>query len=164
MTREGDIHSPEAYAQGKMLDHSGWYGKLPRGCRPSDIDFGTATFVFDNHGSILLGEMSSVSREWRELAGGQKWLYESLVRFSPHCSVLCYHNVPLDRRIKTDEDVISFQPMVWDYDFVVGKVYSGGERWNRFVFSWYKDSLKLRRFLITEHYDRVLKDKYKDMR
>ena len=157
MTNEGNIHSPEAYAQSKMLDHSGWYGKLPRGSRPSDIDFVAVKMVFDNNGSMLWGELSRSASEWGQLDYGQKWLYESAIKFSPHCAVLCFHNAPLDRKIDTYRDVISFQPMVWDYDFVAGRVYDGVENWHKFVNGWFKNSLRVRRFITAEHFERVLK-------
>jgi hypothetical protein len=159
MIAPGDIFSAEAYAQGKMLDHSGWYGKLPRGSRPSDIDFASATVEFDNNGAILLAELSRMSSRWNEISRGQKWLYESSIKFSPHCAVLCHHSAPLDRKIDTYNDVIDFQPMVWDYDFIVGPVFVGNDKWHLFVERWYRNSLRLRRYLICEHYHRIFKGK-----
>jgi len=54
--QRGEIIAEQAYAQGKMLDHSGWTGFLPRNITPSDIDM-----VIANGQSMMLIEWSSRS-------------------------------------------------------------------------------------------------------
>ena len=56
--QRGGIYREAAYALGKMLNHSEWYGKLARGITASDIDF-----VIDANGRIIFGELSSFCKE-----------------------------------------------------------------------------------------------------
>lgn len=147
--RTGAILSEEAYALGKMLDHSAWQRGdriLPRGITGSDIDF-----VLDNAGYEILGEMSRTANEWKEISSGQRRTYEDNIKWgAPHVAVLCRHNVNLDERrtISPKLDVVSFQPMLCDYGLVVGRVYEGNGLWQAFVESWFKDPIRLRRRLL----------------
>jgi hypothetical protein len=159
----GDVFSEEAYAQGKMLDHSSWLEGdriLPRDITASDIDtvllgkqLSFLPVVFDNNGKAILCELSRGNKEWAWLNRGQIWLYESLIRDRPHCAVLCKHNAPCSgperRKINTRTDITSFQIMVHDHGgFVVTKVIEGNEAWQDFVFAWYLDAIRVRRRII----------------
>jgi hypothetical protein len=169
-TKPGSIFSPEAYARGKMLDHSSWQHPrlgdkpLPRGITASDIDMAVGAGIsavdisFDNRGKMIIGEISSIAREWRELKPGQRWTYESLVSGSAHCAVLCHHSVPLEegRKIDTRYDIDSFQIMISDHGFLTLPVMSGNNKWQRFVFAWYRDPVLARRWIITQHVLRSL--------
>jgi hypothetical protein len=141
--RDGTILHEQAYAQGKMLDHSGWSGKLPRKITPSDIDF-----VFDNRGSFLFGELTKDDLGWAGLNTGQQMLYQHLLNGTSWIAVLCHHSVPSDRQIDTYADIDSFIPMIW----ANGKMYQaerfvGVERWQKFVISWFDDPLKIYKWL-----------------
>jgi len=168
-TPRGSIYAEEAYALGKMLDHSSWQHPrpgdepLPRRITPSDIDM-TATggmlsavpIVFDNRGKIVLGELSSHAREWHELNPGQRWTYESLLNSSPHCAVLCHHSVRTEERrlIDTRYDIDSFQVRINDHGIITLPVVRGNKAnkaWQRFVLGWYRDPVMMRRILIAWH-------------
>lgn len=105
----GSIHSPEAYAQGKMLDHSRWAGELPRNITPSDVDM-----VIESGGYTMYCELSSQYNNWPFLALGQRKMYESFVRFNPNRSicVLLYHRTPLDKQVDTFGGIESASIMV----------------------------------------------------
>lgn len=129
----GAIYSERAYALGKMLDHSSWYGTLTRKITPSDVDM-----LFDNAGKIMLCELSSAVSSWSEVQIGQRWLYQSFIKDQPHCAVLCRHNVDPSsgRQINTRFDIQSFQVMVWEHEQVLSRVYDGNHYWQRVVELW----------------------------
>ena len=136
----GRIFAEEAYALGKMLDHSGWQN-LPRKITPSDFDM-----IFDNDGAILFCELSSSSSEWKKLSAGQRWAYQSAIRYRvrwfPCLAVLCRHNLNPEtgRKIDTMNDVIAFQVMLHDFDFRVSRLIKGNEHWQKFVTAWFSNS------------------------
>ena len=143
MNEPGGIYSREAYALGKMLDHSSWYReepKLPRRIRPSDIDYPIIPLVFDNNGWLLMCELSRHCSKWNELSTGQRWLYESVIAHTQKFAVLCTHNVtPQEGRlINSRHDVQSFQIMLWDWGYVFSPVILGNARWQHFVLDFYR--------------------------
>ena len=145
--KPGAIHSLEAYAQGKMLDHSGWYGILPRGITPSDIDA-----VFDNGGDILFCELSSQHATWGDLSRGQLLTYFNTIGpVSRHFAVLLKHSVS-GRQIDTLNDIDSFHIMIRkDRDILFWpdqENSASGERWNRFAKFWFKSAPAARRHVI----------------
>jgi hypothetical protein len=132
----GKPFAPEAYAQGKMLDHSGW--RLPRGITPSDIDM-----VFENRpegGASLVGELSSSCSAWSTIDKAQRDVYLSLIRNQMHCAVLCKHSVrpELGRLIRTDSDVESYELIAWDFGFVYSGIITGNAHWQRLVQQWFE--------------------------
>lgn len=136
MEKRGAIFAPEAYALGKMLDHSDWM--LPRGSLPSDIDI-----CFDNNGRIIFCELSSSASEWSDISGGQRWLYESAIRNTRHCAVIARHNVQLadGRQINSKNDIASFQIMFHDGVFLFSAAIDG-KWWCWFVEHWFADAQK----------------------
>jgi len=166
----GSIRHREAYAQGKMLDHSCWqYGwqscyecgcrKLPRCITASDIDvvFGlrisdpqSINAAFDNAGKVILAEFSSRFTKWTDLRRGQLGAYEALIQNKEHCAVLCKHNVaPSSQRdICSRHDIVSFQPMIWDHGLIVGSLIEGSGKFEEFVFNWFDDAVRERRSII----------------
>ena len=139
MNKRGEIYCEDAYAQGKMLDHSSW--NLPRNITPSDIDM-----CFDNNGNIIACEISSNVQEWTKLQRGQFLLYFNFIGpLSKHIAVLCYHNVDKKLKINTLNDIISFQIMIRKNDEVLYTPIYGSSRWEKFIKSWYNDSNKLRK-------------------
>lgn len=143
----GAIHNEEAYIRGKMLDHSSWQKgeKIVRLITPSDIDA-----CWDNNGKTILAEFSSTETEWSKLERGQRWLYESCIKNTPHVAVLCKHCVGLheERQINSKTDVTHFQVMLHDHEFLRTRVLDG-KHWPKFVDQWMQDSMKLRRRLLT---------------
>lgn len=104
----GKIYSSEAYARGKMLDHSGWR-RILGSITPSDIDM-----VFDFGGNFLFVELNSRTCDWQDLPYGQKLLYENLVRSGSgkHTCVLARHAIPpAGVQIDSVKDIISFRVM-----------------------------------------------------
>lgn len=147
----GRILCEQAYAQGKMLDSSGWQG-LPRGITPSDIDL-----TFDNEGRILFTEFARHHTEWSELNKGQQILYRNIVSGSNgmFMAALAKHSVDAERAIKTSEDVESFQPMflagceAFGKTVYVSKVWAG-DMWKSFVRKWFEDPGYVYRRLLQE--------------
>jgi hypothetical protein len=131
--RRGKVSCELAYAQGKMLDHSGWIGLLPRGSSPSDIDL-----IFDDrkHGRVLFVELSSTVHQWNLLQKAQREIHERLVAggFGKILSVVCKHSVPHDRQIDTHADIQRFQIMYFGalLGWATSPVMSG-EWWPSFV-------------------------------
>lgn len=146
----GAIFAEEAYALGKMLDHSAWQTdvRISRGITPSDVDM-----AVDNNGMILFCEISSQYEEWKKLREGQRRFYENCVKGGLHCAALCRHAVKLmdQRKIDTCNDIISFQLMFWDHGVVYSHVIAGNSYWQKFMLHWTGTSygpLKLRRTIL----------------
>jgi hypothetical protein len=151
----GRILIEAAYAAGKMLDNSGWNGLLRDKAMPSDIDHPAVGWCLDNRGSILCADFSISCDSWEQLARtlkGQRWLYESLIRYAPHCAVVCKHSVAPEMRrpIDTLRDVERFQVMVWDFEPVLSPIYDG-VYWQSFVVKWMNEEtgpLSIRRHVL----------------
>lgn len=95
----GAIICREAYAQGKMLNHSGWH--LARGVTPSDIDM-----VVESYGCFLFAELTKNSCDWNSLKTGQRILYESLAKIpGNHVVCLARHSVPKGEEVDTYADI-----------------------------------------------------------
>lgn len=150
--KRGAIRSIEAYAQGKMLDHSAWREILPRNITPSDIDA-----CFDNSGDILYCELTRHATTWLgddgkvhpKIGYGQFMLYFNAIGpISKDLAVLLHHDVPATRAIDTRADIDAFQVMVRKGDEVVfSPVW---HRWEKFVVSWYDNPSKVRRICVDE--------------
>lgn len=123
---KGRIRNYELYAQGKMLDHSGWAGKLTRGRTPSDIDM-----VFDFAGTFLFIELKLNSPFFHDMSKGQRILYKNLVKLG-HGKVIAVcahiHTLP-EQEVATLDDVIAFQVMT---HFGISEVRHGSQ-WLKFV-------------------------------
>ena len=142
----------EAYALGKMLDHSGWNGLLRNHITPSDIDMPGVTFAFDNKGAIIFADLSRSYTSWDKTLIGQRQLYEALAKYGPHCSVLCKHSVApqTGKKINTLRDIEQFQVMVWDFEPVLSPIYDGAW-WQQFVILWVNNQTgpsKIRRHVL----------------
>lgn len=148
----GSVILEEAYALGKMLDHSGWNGLLRDHITPADIDIPGVPMVFDNKGAIIFADLTRSYLSWDKVLVGQWLLYEALAHHGPHCSILCKHSVTpqTGRKINTLLDVEQFQVMVWDFEPVLSPVYDG-TRWQHFVTLWVNKSYgpsKIRRHIL----------------
>ncbi len=155
MTKRGEIYDIVAYAQGKLVDCSGWadrgkYGNavLPRKITPSDIDviFNPGTFMFDNAGNVLLAELSTQTDIWSKLAKtsfGQYLSAQSLVKAGRGkiASVLAFHKTPKKELIDLREAIESFSVMYYtDPTYACTKPFAGNEAWQRFVLKWFDDA------------------------
>jgi hypothetical protein len=105
----GKIKIEDAYAQGKMLDHSGWNGKFkqPNG-QFSDVDW-----IYDSGGYIAFGELKYGCCRWDELPLGQLLLFKHLVRNTDHVVVLCSHSTPAHLQIDTYNAVEEYAFTFW---------------------------------------------------
>lgn len=128
----GSIRSEEAYALGKMLDHSGWGGQLVRRITPSDIDL-----ALDNAGQIMFVELSRLNREWREISHGQRLLNQNFIHDRLHCAVLATHSIAPENgcKINTWTDIESFQVMIWHHGPIFSRVIEG-TMWRSFARAW----------------------------
>jgi hypothetical protein len=98
---QGRIMVEQAYAQGKMLDHSGW--SLARGITPSDIDF-----VIEASRQCLFAEFSRDCGSINCLKKGQAMMYRRIASKSTHdLVVVCNHSVEPDKVIDSRTDVKS---------------------------------------------------------
>ena len=140
--QRGAIHAEQAYALGKMLDHSSWQKgdrRLPRNITASDLDMPSVPMVFDNRGRMIFCELSRTRTAWSNLQFGQRFLYENLLNGTPHCAVLCCHEIDAEqgRRIDSRHDITAFQMMVADVGGIATwKTIKGNNHWQDFVFSW----------------------------
>jgi hypothetical protein len=98
----GGIRCPEAYAQGKMLDHSWWSEKMRGRITPSDIDM-----VVESYGCFLWCEISRDKETISEMSRGQKILLTNLSRLpGVHCvAVLCHELMSGSKQIDTANDI-----------------------------------------------------------
>lgn len=147
MTAErGDIHCLPAYAQAKMLNHSGWPAFLDRNQSPMDFDF-----VFNDRYAFknLYCELDRNNDRWCLIDPNKSQPYKDAIRKGEHCAIVCCHNVPLEREIDTFRDITSFQVMVFDLcAFRVSRVIEGVEPWQAFVRQWFKNPDGLRGVVI----------------
>lgn len=108
MERRGEVRHRARFAQ--QIEHDGWFGALPRKISPSDIDV-----VFDNMlmARTLFCEFSSAVSVWSGKEIGQQYLYQQLLKTNNYKngSVLCRHNIPVERNVNSLNDVVSFHVM-----------------------------------------------------
>lgn len=146
----GAIMRVEAYAQGKMLDHSSW--NLARGITPSDIDF----FV-ESSGCFLWAEFSRDSVEIESLSRGQELAYTRLSR-RPNADAVavCRHSVPTTRQIDTAHDVESCTVY-----FASGtkSVLLNNCEWQKLVTKWSANPADATKFLESLHEAAAFMDK-----
>jgi len=124
---QGRILVESAYAQGKMLDHSGWC--LDRGITPSDIDF-----VIEAGGCFLFGELSRDNDSMRNLSKGQRIMYRRLASRSDRDVVaVCSHSVQQDRPINTQTDILSATIY---FDAGTKQIQVDNTQWQGIVVEW----------------------------
>ena len=136
-SQPGRIYCEQAYAQGKMLDSSGWDGFLPRGITPSDIDH-----VFDNNGQMIFMEVTSRFATWEELESenlGQWLLYRNLILSCrrPSVAVLWLHDTPHNLQIDTLRGCVSFSVLSLCRGDLHRTTPLSGDRWPDFVWAWF---------------------------
>ena len=126
----GGIRCPEAYAQGKMLDHSWWSGKMRGRITPSDIDM-----LVESYGSALFCELSRDHDCLEDLATGQRILLQTLARLNgTHCVALLRHGLfSMSKPIDTANDIISATIY---FDAGTKSVGLDGSEWREFAVAW----------------------------
>ena len=143
----GAIRSEEAYALGKMLDHSDWQRgeKIARLITPSDVDA-----CFDNNGNVIFCEFSSQHDDWSRISLGQRLLYQNCINGTDHLAVLCRHSVKASdgRRINSRTDIQSFQVMLHDRILLYSPVIDGNDKWQKLIQWWFEDAVMARRVFI----------------
>jgi len=104
MERRGEVKHRARFAQ--QVEHNGWCDILPRNITPSDIDV-----VFDNMlmTRMLFCEFSSAVSLWGCKSGGQRYLYQQLLKTNNYRNgcVLCRHNVSVERNVNSLNDAVS---------------------------------------------------------
>ena len=126
----GGIRCPEAYAQGKMLDHSWWSGRMRGKITPSDIDM-----VVESYGHALFCEISRDHETLDDLPTGQRILLQTLARLAGgHCVVLLRHGLfSLSKPIDTANDIMSATVY---FDAGTRSVTLDGSEWREFAVAW----------------------------
>jgi hypothetical protein len=121
---KGSILCEQAYAQGKMLNNSGWTTIL-RGNTFADLD---CCILLDGdpiqpqqcqmNNKMVLVELSSKVCMWQSLNRRQMKSYKFLVENGQGkiVALLGQHNVPKDQQIDTTKDIIQFSVMKLDKD------------------------------------------------
>ena len=123
----GGIICREAYAQGKMLDHSAW--NLSRSVTPSDIDM-----VVDSRGCFLWAELTRKSCDWNNLSTGQRVMYDSLSKIpGNHIVCLARHSVPSGELIDTYRDI---KEVAVRWACGSKSLLMDAEQWRRLVTEW----------------------------
>lgn len=134
----------QAYAQGKMLDSSGWNGLLARGITPSDIDW----FV-ESSGCYLFAEFSRDCVDIDCLSRGQQLAYTRLSRRPNGDAVaVCKHSVPTTRAIDTKLDV---EACTVYFASGTKSVLLCNDQWQQLVTKWAANPADATRWLASLH-------------
>lgn len=130
----GGIRCPEAYAQGKMLDHSWWSGKMRGKITPSDIDM-----VVESHGCFLLCEISRSFDTLEELSTGQRILLQRFAKIpGTHCVAILRHGLfSMSRPVETANDIVS-ATIYFDRGTCCSVL--DGLQWREFAVAWTYDA------------------------
>lgn len=121
----GRIMVEQAYAQGKMLDHSGL--NLHHGISPMDFDS-----VIERNGYFLVVEFTRKEPSWDNLDTGQYRAFREAVKKPGFLLILARHSVPQSQAIETHKDVDEFTAW-WD----------GGARELRCPGAWFPSLCRL---------------------
>lgn len=129
----GGIRCPEAYAQGKMLDHSWWFGNMRGKITPSDIDM-----VVESYGCFLWCELSRDAESIAELSRGQRIMLTNLSRIpGVHCVAVLRHG--LLSQSKAIDTAMDVQCAAVYFDGGTRKVVLDGDEWRAFASHWTHD-------------------------
>jgi len=137
------VYAEDAYAQGKMLDHSQWLvGSriLPRNITPSDVDF-----FIDDKGHVLFCELSSKYHSWEAIDRGQRLGYINIIKGTKNLSILCKHCTPKGKQVDTRNGIDAFQVLLPSDDGreLRTQTFFGNDRWQDFVFAWFDDAWRV---------------------
>jgi hypothetical protein len=126
----GGIRCPEAYAQGKMLDHAWWYGQMRGKITPSDIDM-----VVESYGSFLWCELSRDYSFIEELPRGQRIMLSNLSRIPGlHCVAILRHS--LFSQSKAIDTAMDIESAAVYFDGGTHCASIGGDEWRAFASHW----------------------------
>lgn len=126
----GGIRCPEAYAQGKMLDHSAWSGQMARGITPSDID----AFI-ESSGCFLFWELTRDAGKLEDIATGQRIALARLAKLpGTHCLAILRHGLfSISKLIDTANDI---NEATIYFDTGTRHVVLDGAEWRDFAVAW----------------------------
>jgi hypothetical protein len=126
----GGIRCPEAYAQGKMLDHSWWSEKMRGRITPSDIDM-----VVESYGCFLWCEISRDKETIAEMSRGQRILLTNLCQLAGvHCVAVLRHGLMSgSKQIDTANDI---QSATVYFDRGSGVATLTPDEWRQFACGW----------------------------
>ena len=129
----GGIRCPEAYAQGKMLDHSWWSGQMRGKITPSDIDM-----VVESYGCFLFCELSRDAEGLQAISRGQRIMLSNLVRLpGTHCvAILSHHLFSHSKPIDTAMDIVTATIY---FDSGTKSTLLAGDEWRAFACHWTHD-------------------------
>lgn len=105
----GGIRCPEAMAQGKMLDHSWWFGQMRGKITPSDIDM-----IVESYGCFLVVELSRDADSIDDISTGQRIMLKNFARLpGMHCLAIVRHGLfshskPIDTAMDVQSASIYF--------------------------------------------------------
>lgn len=129
----GGIRCPEAYAQGKMLDHSWWSGQMRGKITPSDIDM-----VVESYGCFLFCELSRDAEELEHLSRGQRIMLSNLARVpGTHCVAILTHG--LFSRSKAIDTAMDVSTATIYFDGGTRNKLLTAEEWREFACHWTHD-------------------------
>ncbi len=139
-TNRGAIHNREKYMREKCIDHSGWFGLLPRNGTPSDIDG-----ALDNAGHVLLFEYSDLTSNWNDYTDGQHRLYRAFVAAGRGLIACmgCHHVTQEGADIDSRRNIIAAEIMSYDPEETVnvdGIIYTrleSNQEYEKFVVDWF---------------------------
>lgn len=140
----GGIRCPEAYAQGKMLDHSWWSGQMARGITPSDTDM-----FIESAGCFLWCEISRDCETIEDICRASKGQGIALRRLSRiqgmHAvAVLCHGLFSLSRPINTATDI---RTATVYFNSGASVVTLDGEQWRSLACLWSENPVSAVRWL-----------------
>lgn len=128
----GGILWPEAMAQGKLLDHSWWSGRMRGRITPSDIDA-----VVESYGCFLWIEITRDASGINDLSSGQRILFENILKMPGiHAVAIARHG--LMSHSKPIDTANDFEEVTVYFNNGRGKVNLDGESWRGFACDWTK--------------------------
>lgn len=129
----GGIRCPEAMAQGKMLDHSWWHGRMRGKITPSDVDM----FV-ESYGCVLWCELSRDCTAIEQLPTGQRIAMQAhaSLKGCHAVAILCHGLASHSKPIDTANDILS--ATVYFHGGTKCRRLNG-EQWRAFACHWTRD-------------------------
>jgi len=122
----GRIMVEEAYAQGKMIDHSSWV--LDRGCNFCDVDM-----LLDSKGCCFWCFLERTKNR-KTLSKGQRIVFDTLSNLNGyHIAAVLRHSVDVKERINSRFDIQEAE--VW-FDRGQRQVLLNNEQYQRLVCAW----------------------------
>ena len=141
----GEIRDVAKYKQAKLLNHSGWAGKLKRKITPSDVDM----VIESRKGHFLLVELKDKETDWTQLDKGQLMMYQQFARndWKQIPVLACHEPVEPEQQIDTLQDITTFSLMIktqWGEKIEYWtRRFDGNDQWQKFVIRFVNGDLQL---------------------